>query len=271
MKQHSLFCAKGIWLFVLSLVAVLVFAGCEKMAQKPVVAEKKVKAERADEFAAEKPVARDGAARDNVAVQTPRFPWPPPQASARADIPDKLLRHARTEKLALRDIDRRLSAALDAAGYAEKSYFAVPDGFALVTRLEQIEADGAPKKKESDRWATEPGRLREFSLSAYLKALFTSNVGHFRVIVFVVTSRPFSQAEAMVSRDEALAWFPEGLNRLPDAIGRRPYTAQYASTALIYEFEKSDVAKQAQTKIPGRLTGRTHLERAGVWGALQRE
>ena len=77
-------------------------------------------------------------------ARSPSFPWPPPKASASSKVPDNFLRETETKQI-LHDIDRRLALALDKAGYFEKSYFSVPDGFALVTRLEQINADGTPK------------------------------------------------------------------------------------------------------------------------------
>ncbi|MBV8774528.1 MAG: TonB family protein [Deltaproteobacteria bacterium] len=72
------------------------------------------------------------------------FPWPPPKASARVVLPGRLFQES-NQQLPLRAIDLKLSTALESAGYLERSYFAVPDGFALVTRLEQIDIDGTPK------------------------------------------------------------------------------------------------------------------------------
>ena len=72
----------------------------------------------------------------------------------------------------LSDIDVALVEALDATGYYDKAYFSVPDGFALVTRLEQIEANGK-SLQPPDRWSVQVKPLREFSLPAYLQALFS--------------------------------------------------------------------------------------------------
>jgi hypothetical protein len=168
----------------------------------------------------------------------------------------------------LRDVDARLNEALGKAGYFEKSYYAVPGGFALVTRLEQMNPDGTPKP-EPQRWAAEIGPLREFSLSAYLRALFTSNPGYFRVIAFIVTPHPFSYAGARVNREDAIRWLQEGLNKLPSSIGESQYSADHSCTALIYEFEKSDPNQAARTRIPGGLTGRAHLEKSRLWSALE--
>ena len=197
----------------------------------------------------------------------PQFPWPPPEASARSEVPKKFLVPPGRKQALLHDIDSRLSLALRDAGYTDKAYCAVPEGFALVTRLEQIESDGRPKP-DSERWAVSMEPPREFSLSAYLTALSRTKVGYFRVIVFVVTPYPVSYSKAKVIREEAQLWLREGPNRLPPSVGSWRFTADHSCTALIYEFEKSEVERTPRTAIPGRLTAQTHLEQSGLWASL---
>jgi len=204
----------------------------------------------------------------------PAFPWPPPQASAWAEIDPALLRNPSDEMTLLRDVDQRLSKALVACGYGEKSYFSAgpdtlmaPDGFAMVMRLEQINADGTPKEGQ-DRWATDLGPLQTFSLRAYLRALFTANPGHYRIIVFIVTPHAFSQADTTVSRDEAMGWLIEGQNRLDPLIGALAYSPAYQTTALIYEFEQPRRGEEADFVVSSLLIGRVHLEQADLINAL---
>jgi hypothetical protein len=161
-----------------------------------------------------------------------------------------------------------LSDALDDAGYNERSYYSVPDGFAIVSRLEQIEEDGTSKPLPN-RWAVEIGPLQEFSLSRYLQVLFTADPGFFRVIVFVVTPHPFSQKNVKVPRDEAIKWLAEGLNQLPSDIGDLELSSQYSCTALIYEFEQPRSRKAAILKRPSHLTGLIHLQKAKLWNLLR--
>src|SRR5262245_11928754 len=157
-----------------------------------------------------------------IAPSLPEFPWPPPRASTQITLPAETFRGSRESVVLLRDVDRRLSAALRQAGYDEGSYHAVPGGFSLTARLEQIDSDGTPKRG-IDRWAVAPGPLHEFSLSSYLNALLRSGPGLFRVIVFVVTPHPFSQSDAIVSREDAMAWLQDGFNRLPEPVGQLVY------------------------------------------------
>jgi hypothetical protein len=196
----------------------------------------------------------------------PHFPWPPPRASASVVIPAGFIRTSDMAAPTLGDVDQAIAAALDGGGYVERSYFAAPGGFAMVTRLERIHSDGTPMQ-EAERWRVDAQPLASFSLGAYLQALFTAPSGHYRIIVFVVSSVPFAQSEAEVSRSEALAWLHEGLNRLPASIAGSAYTDRHAVTALIYEFEQPG-RQDAVLVLPGNLTGRTHLERALLWQAF---
>ncbi|TXT28866.1 MAG: hypothetical protein FD131_2809 [Rhodocyclaceae bacterium] len=79
----------------------------------------------------------------------PQFDWPPPKASAEESIPDKWLRTGPATRLA--DVADKFEKALRLAHYEQRSYYAVPRGFALATQLEQIKADGTPMPG-ADRW-----------------------------------------------------------------------------------------------------------------------
>ena len=200
-----------------------------------------------------------------IEPEAPQFPWPPPRASASVVIPFGPIRSSGVPEPTLGDAAKLIDAALDGSGYVDRSYFAAPGGFAMVTRLERIDADGTPKQEE--RWSVEPPPLQSFSLGAYLRALFTAPAGYYRIIVFVVSSQPFAQAAEPVSRDDALAWLHEGLNRLPEGIAEASYTERHDVTALIYQFEQPG-RQEALLVLQGSPTGREHLERAQLWGAF---
>jgi hypothetical protein len=163
----------------------------------------------------------------------------------------------------LGDLNGFLTAALAQTGYREKSYYAVPDGFALVTRLEQIEIDG--RSKTLDRWSADAPQVH--SLRAYLDALLRAAPGYYRVVALVVTDVPFTQSNGRVSESDALAWLRGGVPWLPTAIADRPYTAEVACTALIYEFERP-AGGDPTILLPSRLDAHTHLVKSGLWDAL---
>jgi hypothetical protein len=204
-----------------------------------------------------------------IELTIPEFPWPPPEASAREIIPNQLLLKVEAQKSYLSDVDEKLRAAFRSCGYSEISYFSVPAGFAMVSRLEQINDDGTPKEIP-DRWAKDVLPVDSFSLREILRALFTANPGYYRLIVFIVTPTPFSDVGAKVTREEAETWLHRGLNVLPPSIGKIEYTKETACTALIYEFEQPAAGKQAEIKLPGRLTGEIHLRKNNLLQALGR-
>jgi tetratricopeptide (TPR) repeat protein len=195
----------------------------------------------------------------------PYLAWPPPKASAVAAIPSKYLRESHTKTTYLRNVDEKLSEALEASGYSRKSYFAVPDGFAIVTQLEHINADGTPVEK--DRWGIIPNveKLHKFTLQGYFIALFTANPGYYRVIIFVVTSQPFTQSKLTLSPEKAEAWLSEGLNRLPKSIAQLQFTEEYAVTALIYQFKKIESSKIPTLENPSKISGKLQLEKSKIW------
>lgn len=197
------------------------------------------------------------------------LPWPPPEPSARAVLPRRLLEAAGAGLSTLGDADGRLTAALDAAGYDERAYHGVPSGFALVTRLERINSDGTPTD-QSARWRTDIRPIRAFSLREYLRALFTARSGHFRVLVFIVTSEPFNSSGSRARLATMELWSRSGLNVLPPSLRSAPYTENHAVTVLIYEFKKIRGSRITNVAIPGRLTGQMHLEKSGLLAQLER-
>lgn len=214
-----------------------------------------------------KPDAETG--EEASAEQIPLFPWPPKEASAATRIPSAYLLNEAANTLF--DVAERLERALTDTGYSERSYYAVPKGFALVTRLEQIAPDGTPRNVP-DRWAVEMTPPSVFSLSSYLKALFTAQEGHFRIIVFLVTAAPFSQdTENAVRREEAMDWLSGGTQFLPASIGNLPFGERHYCVAMIYEFEQPTRNHNASFKKLSALSGVEHLKKAQLWERLEKK
>ncbi len=202
---------------------------------------------------------------DDPARPLPKFPFPPPLASSLDVVPRRLIvGNATAPRLA--DVERSLRGAFEACGYGEKNYYEVPGGFAMASRLEQMDEDGS---LSADRWSDEVNPIREYSLRGYLAALFNARAGHYRVIVFIVTDTPFLQSETRVGSDEAAAWVRKGLNTLPRSIGSLPYTPEHECSALVYEFKKLADGKTRFVE-PSEISARTHLQKTGMWSALQR-
>lgn len=205
-----------------------------------------------------KPTAGD------ASTAIPQFDWPPPKASAEESIPDKWLRTGPTTKLA--DVADKFEKALRLAHYEQRSYYAVPRGFALATQLEQIKADGTPMPG-ADRWKIGTPSVSNLSLASFIKALAFAPAGYYRAIVFVVTDASWVQSTTAPSEDRIKGWAGGGAHTLPASIGALPYGENYRARALIYEFQKGE-SGPAKTLLPSAVSGETHLDKGGIWEPL---
>lgn len=196
------------------------------------------------------------------------FPWPPMLPSSMMVMERALVTGRTKPQLSLGQVDQRFSTALTKAGYGEKSYYEVPGGFALVTRLERIYPDGSPAT--DDRFPSSGAGVSGMGLWQYVRALFSAPLGRYRVIVFVVTDATFQPSMKTLNSAEAAKLLQRGFNRLPRDLGAKSFGAAHDCTILVYEFETS-VAMPA-----GRFIGTTeaiaapaHLDRSRVRAELQ--
>lgn len=198
----------------------------------------------------------------------PEFPWPPPPYSTRLRL-DRALLVAAQPTPSNGSVAARMEQALAANGYNEVSYYAVPDGFAMVTQIERIDPDAAPAAEQ--RWSTQvdPVSLIPFSLDAYLKALFGKDGDTFRVIVFTFTPTPFTTGAKPVPPGVAMAWVERGATALPAALAILPYGEDTVCTALVYEFTLSRLGGMLQR--PSTFDGQQHLRAAGILGTLEQQ
>lgn len=196
----------------------------------------------------------------------PEMPFPPPLASAA----HPLSAYFSTCKY-LREVDVKLCRALETAGFYEKGYFYVKDGFSLVTRMEQIRGDGF-SLSEANRWNSKPVREEAFSISGYLRAIFTSQPGFFRVFVFIATDEIFvPDKNRKVDSNSISAWSGEGANRLPAAIGNIPFNVQNSHVeAFVYEIEVKEGGSAVYVK-KSKLGGKAHLENAKILANLAKK
>jgi hypothetical protein len=197
----------------------------------------------------------------------PSFPWPPPEASARILLPQELIEDGhRFQTLA--DANSALMTSLRETGYVESGYYAIPGGFALVTKIERIERDGTPRVRDRFSFSFTPASSGPVSFRDYLRALFTANPGRYRILVFAVTDIPFAEGSRSVTPEEAEQWIPHGTQAIPQEIGQRAWTAQFSCTALIYEFiHEQQQAPRIVLPGHGALSALAHLQGAQLWKA----
>ena len=167
-------------------------------------------------------------------------------------------------KATLGQVTDAIQTALEQSGYVERSFFLSPSGdVILVTRLERMNDDGSAPK-DGERWST--GATESMDLASLLGGLFYADRGHYRIIVFVLGDRPFTQSKQQVSETQAQAWLRAGANALPLEIAVGKY-GDGNCTALIYEF----LSDGATTRlVDSKLNGKQHLEKSGILAAIEK-
>lgn len=195
----------------------------------------------------------------------PSFPWPPPSCKAQFGLPETSFTGFNT----LGDVERKIRMALDANGYAQRSYFSVPNGFALVTQLEQYNGEDGSLRNDRTRWLDYPKKDNFGGVMDYLKTIVMPQKGYFRLFVFVATNQAFGGGAQRVSKDEATAWLNLGFNKLPRSIAAAPFSDGYDVTALVYEFVVPESNRKPEQKCPSPLfDAKTHLTKSGLAGWL---
>lgn len=226
-----------------------------------------------DDAAADRPVRDRGpqhASRGPAAAPVrdtplPAFaPWPPPTPTSQDTIARSLV--LGTAAGSWGAVADRFDAALSAAGYEDRAYYAVPGGFALATRIERIDRDGRPLS-EPTRWVGSSGR-RAWTLEAVLRELAGVPVGHYRTLVFVFSDTPFRSRPAPVTEALAERWRMDGFNRLPAALRGTPYGEAFRCDVLVYEFEQGAAGQPARFVDAG-LAARRHLEASRILARLE--
>lgn len=198
----------------------------------------------------------------------PVFPWPPPKPSAFEVIPSDFFKLCHT----FEHVNEKLLRTLYLNGYTDKSYYLVmPEdsvvGFAIATRLEQINEDGS-SKNGSNRWVTKV-EMNDFTFSEYISSLFFKQVGYFRVIVFIITDEPIKMGKTSVKRETALSWVSSGADRLPHQLRNRYFSDKHTVTALIYEYKMPENSDKAVLNKPSKHTAREHLVKSNLWNVIK--
>ena len=212
---------------------------------------------------------------DLAGAQMPAFAWPPPAVSSMQVLRREWLATTivsqggasvtKRRTVTLGDLDLTLTKALNTAGYATRSYYRVPGGYAVATQLERFGDDGKPASGPS-RWVLVE-KLLTFNLGSIVRALFDTEPGRFRVIVFVVTSEPFDARRPAPSTQTAMDWLSGGFNVLPQDVAGIAYSTGIACTALIYEFTKAPGGAPSSER-PGSLNADQHIRGSGLALAL---
>lgn len=186
------------------------------------------------------------------------FPWPPPPGCEQYIVDHSYFPPGSTSTLP--GIHGAITKALFkcSTGFRHGS-FTLSDGFALVARMERIEADGTPFPGES-RWATKG--VPNLKLFDFLGDLFLQKPGYFRIIVFAVTYDQSPPAKPTPMRaSAALPQAKDGLPDIPDEFADTGRTNQKV-IALVYTYQRKPRAEV----VPWESTPSAfqHLEKSGI-------
>ena len=195
----------------------------------------------------------------------PPFPWPPETPSSRIEIPRKGLLSP-GKNLSISEVQSLLSDTLWAAGYLERSYYSVPGGFALVTRIEGITDVGKPLG-ETLRYLVSDAE-KPFSLPNYILELFVAPKGKYRFLVFIVSDEAIKLSVKELSEEAAIDRLNKGAVSFPSKhFNDSNFTDDHDITVLIYEYELSEAKSQPKLASPGIGSG-LHLLNSGISSAL---
>jgi hypothetical protein len=167
----------------------------------------------------------------------------------------------------LADVDRLLQRAMQELGYDRHGYFHVPNGFAILTPIEQIEANGSALEGQ-DRWEDYPVGTDYRGILDYLSSLLKPREGYFRLFVFVVSDRNVPRVAEKMESGKAKVWLNSGGDRLPAQIGDQLVSPQHQASVFIYEFTATKAIKKIEEQCDNLFTVADHLAKSGLERAL---
>jgi tetratricopeptide (TPR) repeat protein len=161
------------------------------------------------------------------------LPWPPPKGSDGEEITSSVLKaiHVPQKDVRLGDIDKLLRQRLKLVKLPPAAYFTTKEhnGYAAVTRLEQIDANG----RRVDGDLPESGNI----LWRFFSGLVTLPEGHFRLLVAFVTPDPIDTRYSAepVTKEVADRWISKGCDDLPAELARLSFTSNYRVFLRVYQ------------------------------------
>jgi hypothetical protein len=145
--------------------------------------------------------------------------------------------------------------------YDDIGYYSIPNGFVLVTKVEEIN-DDATSVTGADRFTE--GQYDTMNILDY----FFPRKGYFRVFAFLVTDKAFNATNTAVTAAEGLAWMRLAANVLPDAIKSKPFTPGYNCSVIVYEFRSEEANTHLSPSLSPKFSAQMHLQRSHIAESL---
>jgi hypothetical protein len=197
---------------------------------------------------------------DKAVAPIKSFPFPPPSGYTFAVLNNTIFSNCHL----LGDAGNIIYNAITSStcNYEDVGYYAIPDGFVVVTKVEEIN-DDATSVSGRNRFAE--GQYQSMSILDF----FAPRKGYFRVFAFLVTDVPFNATSTPVTAGNALEWIRLAANILPDAIKNKPFKPGYNCTVIVYEFKSEDANTHLSPLQSPRFSAQTHLQRSHISESLQ--
>lgn len=180
-----------------------------------------------------------------VSLPLPEFKLP----AADCAIIKELAPAYRTRPRNLGEVNNFLCEALQKKGYDQRSYYYLPDGFALVTQLEQCNQNGIPLPG-ADRWKDYAVPEKITGTWEYLKSLVLPQTSRFRLFVFVVYDKALTSApdRKLTDTKQAEAWLAQGGSSLPPDMEKWPLKPAHKVTMFVYELTQNSSTRNVTAK-----------------------
>jgi hypothetical protein len=186
--------------------------------------------------------------------------------SAEQILPDEWFRKG--DDRTMREVAAFLDSGLTNAGYFNLSFYAVTNGFALVTPFEQI-LEAGERVPNTIRWDISESVKFPVTPSQYFRHLFMAPNGVYRVFAFVVTDEPILMKDTYLELNSLQPWRRSGMAALTQNLNQRPFTAGHHCYALVYLFQVKTVPSAQGSIRDGRQINSSvpaieHLQKSGL-------
>lgn len=167
----------------------------------------------------------------------------------------------------MNELNIKIRSALQENGYRANKYLFVENGFALITQLEQIDAEGKSVPEEN-RWITDVYKSKKFSIREFFKLLFKAQPGHYRTFVFIITTDYFKYSKETTSKDEIENLYVDGSPILPSEIADTPFTNDHKVILNVYEFIKHEHENTVEFNINSDIKN-LHIKNSNIVETLK--
>jgi hypothetical protein len=204
-------------------------------------------------------------------IPTLQVPPPPPSAIFSLNKKDCDLPNNDQSNITFGKVNSKLRKALMDNGYSDLNYYYIKGGFAIATKMEQIE-ENLFSKPQRYRWTEknisplswDKNVITDYLIEITKRAI--TNRARFRQFIFLVHPFTYPLPKDQSKYPKIDDWLNQGpTNRLPHLIADKKTTKHHECDVYIYEFIKS----MGKTEfVPNGSNGEMHIKNSGIYRSL---